>query len=232
MRSTTTISALAAVAVVLGTSVSGCASGRDDGAGTATTETSAAASGTGSAGTATAPADHRTLDDYLKANGVTQTVVKAGEPGVPGVELPMPDGWEPVTDAGAAPPDAYGAIFLTAAKGTANPPAILVRMVRLDGGTFDVGKILELAPKAVTSLPMWTGPEIGTPGEVGGFPSSEIAGRADVDGIPNFVARETVVIPGPQHTYLLALDAQGPLDQQQDLLAAMSVIDERTTITP
>ena len=231
MRSTTTISALAAVGVVLGATVTGCPSGRDEGSGTTTGGTSAAASGT-SAETTAAPADERSLDDYLKANGVTQTIVKAGEPGVPTVDLPMPDGWEPVTDAGAAPPDAYGAIFLSAAKGTANPPAILVRMVRLDGGTYDVAKILDLAPKAVTSLPMWTGPDVGTPGDVGGFRSSEIAGRADVDGVPNFVARETVVIPGPQHTYLLALDAQGPLEQQQDLIAAMTVIDDRTTITP
>ncbi|WNG88727.1 LpqN/LpqT family lipoprotein [Mycobacterium sp. ITM-2016-00317] len=225
MRSTTTISVLAAVAVVLGTTVSGCASGRDDsaetGSGAATSETSAA------------PAtDDRDVDDYLLANGVTQTVVKAGEPGVPNVELPMPDGWEPVTDAAAVPPDAYGAIFLSAGEGTPNPPAILVRMVRLDGGTFDAAKILELSPNAVRALPAWTGPEIGTPGEVGGFRSSEIAGRADIDGVPNFVSRETIVIPGPEHTYLLLLDAQGPLDQQQAIIAATKIIDERTIITP
>ncbi|MGP4056074.1 LpqN/LpqT family lipoprotein [Mycobacterium sp. 4D054] len=225
MRISATVSVLGALAVVIG--VAGCGSG-GDGDGGATTDTAASSASE----TSTSAAGGQTVGDYLTANGVTQTIVKAGDPGVPGVELPMPDGWEPVTDASDVPQDVYGAIYLSAGKGTQNPPAILARMARLDGGTFDVATILELAPNAVTRLPGWDGPVTGTPSELGGFQATAIAGQADVDGTPNFVARKTVVIPGPENTFLLALDAQGPVDQRQALTDAMAVIDERTTISP
>lgn len=238
MRSSATISALAAVGVAVGIAVTGCGSGGDGGDTSAqtsaeTTQTTSEASTETSTETGTvAPADGQTVGEYLTANGVTQTIVKAGEPRVPTVDLPMPDGWEPITEAADVPPDVYGAIYLSAAKGTPNPPAILVRMARLEGGTFDVAEILDLAPNAVTKLPGWDGPMTGTPSQLGGFQASQIAGQADVDGAPNFIARKTVVIPAPEHTYLLALDAQGPLDQRQALIAAMTAIDEGTTITP
>ncbi|ABM12200.1 MULTISPECIES: LpqN/LpqT family lipoprotein [Mycolicibacterium] len=238
MRSSATISALAAAAAAVGIAVTGCGSGADSGDTSAQTSaestaaTSEAGTETGTETSAAAPADGQTVGEYLTANGVTQTIVKAGEQGVPTVDLPMPDGWEPITEAADVPPDVYGAIYLSAAKGTPNPPAILVRMARLEGGTFDVAKIMELAPNAVTKLPGWDGPTTGTPSELGGFQASQIAGQADVEGTPNFIARKTVVIPAPEHTYLLALDAQGPLDQRQALIAAMNVIDEGTTITP
>ena len=91
---------------------------------------------------------------------------------------------------------------------------------------------MELAPNAVTKTPGWQGPTTGQPSELGGFKAVTIAGTADVDGAPMFVARKTVVIPGPQNTYLLALDAQGAVDQQQALTDAMTAVDDGTTITP
>lgn len=239
MRPAATISALATVTVALGLAVTGCGGdgGGGDGA-TATTsaQTTDATAATGTTGPTTAApvgaATGQTVGEYLTARGVTQTIVKANEPGVPAVDLPMPDGWEAVTDAADVPPDAYGAIYLSSAKETPNPPAILVRMARLEGGSFDVDTILELAPNAVTRLPGWQGPAQGTPDELGGYPASAIAGTAEVDGVPNFVARKTVVINGADHTYLLALDAQGPAGQQQVLTEAMTVIDAGTTIRP
>ena len=47
-----------------------------------------------------------------------------------------------------------------------------------------------------------------------------------------FVARKTVVIPGQDALYLLALDAQGAPDQQEALILAMETFDADTTITP
>ena len=234
MRSAAAVSALAAVTVGIGLVLSGCGSGGDSES-TSSSETSAPSETSEASETtetsAAAAADTQTAGEYLTANGVTQIIVKPNEPGVPMVDLPMPEGFEPIPDADL-PQDAYGAIFLTAAQGTPNPPAIIARMARLEGGTFDIAKILELSPNAVTRLPGWDGPAAGEPSELSGFEAMAIAGNATVDGAPTFVARKTVVIPGAQNTYLLAFDAQGPVDQQQALLDAMVAIDEGTTITP
>lgn len=238
MRSATTIGALAAATVAIGLTLTGCGSSGDStesassetSATSAASETSSAESSAPAGTTAAAPAGNQTVGAYLTAQGVTQTVVTRGEPGVPTLNLPMPEGW---ADVGAdTPEDAYGAIYLQSAEGTPNPPAILARMARLEGGQFDVAKILELSPNAVTQAPGWDGPSAGQPSTLGGFDAVAIAGTAEVNGAPNFVARKTVVIPGADHTYILALDAQGPVDQQQVLMDAMKTIDEQTTIEP
>lgn len=232
MRPPASISGLAAVAVAIGLGLTGCGSSGDSGESASQTSTAAAADETSeSAETSAAPpADPQTVGEYLTAQGVTQTIVTRGEPGVPTLDLPMPPGW---ADVGSdTPEDAYGAIYLRSAEGTPNPPAILARMARLEGGRFDAAKILELSPNAVTKTPGWEGPTTGEPSTLGGFDAVAIAGTAPIDGEPNFIARKTVLIPGPQHTYILALDAQGPADQEQVLIDAMFVIDEDATIKP
>ncbi|PRC43206.1 hypothetical protein C6A85_000000106540 [Mycobacterium sp. ITM-2017-0098] len=216
--------------------VTGCGSSGDSAESTESSETSASSStaetttAEATETSAAAPADTQTVGEYLTAQGVTQTIVKRGEPGAPTLNLPMPQGW---ADVGSdTPEDAYGAIYLESAKGTPNPPAILARMARLEGGEFDETTILELSPNAVTQTPGWDGPTGGEPSTLGGFDAMAIAGTAVVDGAPNFIARKTVVIPGQEHTYVLALDAQGPMDQRQALIDAMTVIDAETTIEP
>ena len=229
MRQPATISALAAVAVAIGLTVTGCGSSGESTESTSSETTTEAATET-SETSAAAPADTQTVAEYLNGQGVAQTIVKRGEPGVPTLNLPMPEGWADV--GGDTPEDAYGAIYLESAKGSPNPPAILARMARLEGGEFDAAKILELSPNAVTKTPGWEGPAAGEPSTLGGLDAMAIAGTAVLDGAPKFIARKTVVIPGPEHTYILALDAQGPVDQQQVLIDAMTVIDEETTIEP
>lgn len=237
MQPPATISALAAVTVAIGLALTGCGSGGDS-AESSSAETSASSSApettesteTSAETSAAAPAGNQTVGEYLSAQGVTQTIVKRGEPGVPTLNLPMPEGWE---DVGAdTPEDAYGAIYLASAQSSPNPPAIIARMARLEGGEFDAAKILELSPNAVTRTPGWDGPTAGRPSTLGGFDAMAIAGTAVVDGAPNFVARKTVVIPAPENTYVLALDAQGPVEQQQAIMDAMTVIDDQTTIEP
>lgn len=238
MRTSTATSVLAAAAVVVGLALTGCGSGGDDPPGTSaqasassaeetTTETTEAGEATE---TSAAGADSQTVAEYLTAQGVTQTIVTRDDPAAPRLNLPMPPGWADV--GGDTPQDAYGAIYLESAKDTPNPPAILARMARLEGGDFDPATILELSPNAVTRTPGWEGPAAGQPSTLGGFQASAIAGTAVLDGVPNFIARKTVVIPGPEVTYLLALDAQGPVEQQQALIDAMTVIDNETTIEP
>ncbi|CAN5670327.1 LpqN/LpqT family lipoprotein [soil metagenome] len=170
-----------------------------------------------------------TIADYLQSNGITQTLVKRGDPGVPTLNLPMPAGWK---DVGAdTPADAYGAIYLAEPAPADNPPAIIARMARLSG-EVDQAKVLELAPNAVRNQPGYQGPEAGRPSRLSGFDAAEIAGTVDQNGQTVFVARKTVVIPGKDGIYLLALDAQGSPDQEPALMDAMSVIDAETTIEP
>lgn len=225
---------LAPAVVLVGVMV-GCGSGGGEEASSeASSEVSpsseAPASSEASAPTGAAPSGpHETIADYLQSNGVTQKLVKRGDPGVPVLNLPMPAGWR---DVGAdTPDDAYGAIYLADPALADNPPAIIARMARLSG-EVDQSKILELAPNAVRNQPGYQGPDTGRASQLGGFDAAEIAGTVDQGGRTVFVARKTVVIPGPDEIYLLALDAQGPPDQEPALTAAMALIDAETTIEP
>lgn len=191
--------------------------------------TSAQASATSSRETTSTPPSAPTIGEYLEQNSIAETMVKRGQPGVPQLNLPMPPGWADV--GGDTPPDAYGAIYLEAARQAPNPPAIIARMARLEGNA-DPAKLLDYAPNAVTRAPGWDGPKTGQPSRLGGFDAMQIAGTATLNGQPTFVARKTVVITAPQNLYLLALDAQGPLEQQSALMDAMRIIDEQTTIEP
>lgn len=229
--------ALSTAAIVLGLGVAGC--GSDGGSEATTSEqtpstsSSPVAASTSSEAPSTsaqAGGSDQTVGEYLQGNGISQTMVKRGDANAPRLDLPMPPGW---ADVGAdTPDDAYGAIYLESAEGTPNPPAIIARMARLSGGDVDEAKILELAPSAVRNQPGYEGPATGRPSALSGFEATEIAGTVDQDGRPMFVARKTVVISGKDAIYLLALDAQGPVDQRDALLEAMSVIDSDTTIEP
>ncbi|MBX7432137.1 LpqN/LpqT family lipoprotein [Mycobacterium sp. Y57] len=230
MRRPVAICALGTAAAVIG--LTGCGSGTDTSTPSSVVTSSSEVTSTSaqpSTGlpTPAAPAQNQTIDEYLREQGVGQTAVKRGDPGAPQLNLPMPPGWE---DIGAdIPADAYGAIVLTSAAQTPNPPAIVARMARLDG-EVDTDKLLEYAPNAVTRAPGWDGPVTGQPSQLGGFDAVQIAGTAVIDGEQMFIARKTVVIPGPDNVFLLALDAQGPVDQEPELIDAMAVIDDQTSI--
>jgi hypothetical protein len=155
------------------------------------------------------------------------TPVKRGDPGSPELNLPVPPGW---SDTGAdTPEDAWGAIALTDPP-SENPPAIIARMAKLSDDV-DHAKILELAPNAVKNQPGYVGPDAGRPSTLGGFEAVDIAGIVEQGGQEMFVARKAVLIPGKDALYLLALDAQSTLDQQEALAVALSAIDAETTIT-
>jgi Probable lipoprotein LpqN len=227
----TRTAALVVAAVLLGAATTAC--GSDDKADTATTSastsTSASAAASSSAAPSSAPQGQgATVADYLRDNGISQTLVKRGEPGTPQLNLPIPPGWR---DLGAdAPEDAWGAIVLDGPAET-DPPAIIARMARLSGGEPNAAEILELAPNALRNQPGYQGSE-GQQAELGGFQAVAVAGTVQQDGRSMFVARKTVVIPGQDGMYLLALDAQGTEDQQAAITDAMSVIDAETTIEP
>jgi hypothetical protein len=227
MGKPTTRVVLLSAAVALALGVVGCGSDKGtDATGPQETPTSAPASGSAAPGTsAAADGSAETVGDYLRENNITQTLVKRGEAGAPTLNLPTPPGWK---DAGAnTPRDAYGAIYLADPALAVSPPAIIARMAKVPADV-DQAKILELAPNALRNQPSFDG--TAQPSELGGFKATAISGTVDLDGKPVFVARKTVVIPGPDAVFLLALDAQGPPDQQEALMSAMGVIDARTTI--
>jgi hypothetical protein len=219
---------LATGTVALGFALVGCGSGSDTAATTSESTSAAPVSSTQTSTQAAIDESALTVAQYLKQNGVTMTPVKRGDPGSPELNLPIPPGW---SDLGKdAPEDAWGAIALTE-PASDNPPAIIAQMAKLSDEA-DHAKILELAPNAVKNQPGFTGPDTGQPGKLAGFDAVEIAGTLELDGQSVFVARKTVVIPGSDALYVLALDAQGPADQQEALILAMAAIDADTTITP
>jgi hypothetical protein len=169
-----------------------------------------------------------TVADYLRDNGVTQTMVKHGDAGAPTLNLPVPPGWR---DLGAdAPSDAWGAVVLDSA-GTDNPPGIVARLARLDGDV-DPAKILELAPNAIRNEPGYDGPPAGQPGKLAGADAVQIAGNVEQDGQQVLLARNVAVLAVDGVTYLLVIDAQGTPDQQEPVMSAMSIIDAQSTVAP
>lgn len=232
MEKRMTKTAFVAGAVVLAVTLSGCGSSGEKNAASSSPSTSSSAAATSAAPSSTAQASgpNQTVAEYLQESGITQTLVKRGDAGTPRLNLPLPTGW---ADVGAdTPQDAWGAIYLESAAESDNPPAIIARMARLTGGEVDQAKILELAPNAVRNQPGYEGPEVGQPVKLGGFDATEISGTVVQDGQQVFVTRRTVVIPGKDAVYLLALDAQAPMDQQDALVQAMSEIDSGTAIEP
>ena len=230
-----TVGAVVAGVAALGLVLSGCGS-KDDTAETTASSSSALESSTASASSAapssaTAEASaNETIDDYLKANGIQQTLVKRGDPGTPELGLPTPPGWRVLTDS-EAPQNAWGAIVLDDPAAGSNPPAIIATMAKLTGGNPDPATLLKLAPNQVRKLPEFDGPETGQDGQLAGFQAATIGGTFVQDGVNMLVARKTVVIPAKDATYLLALDVQGNEEYATQMMDATAAIDEGTTIT-
>ena len=81
------------------------------------------------------------------------------------------------------------------------------------------------------NLPGFEGGD-GEKGQLGGFDSFKIGGTYVKDGAKQFVAQQTVTIPGANGLFVLQLNAQGPEAATDALLAAMDAIDQKTTIAP
>lgn len=228
-----TIGGAVAGVAALGLVLSGCGS-KDATAEKTSESTSSEASSSSSTSSApsstTAAGANETIDDYLKANGIQQTLVHRGDPGAPDLGLPTPPGWRVLNDT-EAPETAWGSIVLDDPAAGSNPPAIIATMAKLTGGEPDPATLLKLAPNKIKSLPKFDGPETGQDSELGGFEASMIGGTFVQDGVNMLVARKTVVIPGKDALYLLALDVQGNEEYAMQMMDATAAIDEGTTIT-
>ncbi len=225
-------SVIAISAIAIGIGLSGCGSDTKSEPATSA-QTSAAASTTTSkaAPTSAAPAagPNKTIVDYIKESGITETPVHRGDPGAPTIDLPFPPGWE---DAGNRTPEwAYGAIVATDPAMAQDPPTIIALVSKLTGDV-DPAKILEYAQGEIKNLPGYDGATEGQPSTLGGFDATQIGGTYTKDGVKRAIAQKTVVIPGQDALYVLQLNADGTEDQMGALMDATGVIDEQTKITP
>ena len=223
---------IAMAAIAIGIGLSGCGSDTKSEP-TTSKETSAEASATTSKAapstSAQASGPNKTIVDYIKENGITETPVHRGDPGSPTIDLPFPTGWE---DAGNRTPKwAYGAILFTDPAMAQDPPTIIALVSKLTGNV-DPAKVLEFAPGEIKNLPGYEGAEAGNPSTLGGFDATLIGGTYTKDGVKRMIAQKTVVIPGQDGLFVLQLNADGTEDQAMPLMDATAAIDEQTTITP
>lgn len=232
--------AIAIAALALGIGLSAC------GSDTKTEESTSASASSSASETSEAPDSEttgteaptsteaagpaKTIVDYIKENGITETPVHRGDPGAPTIDLPFPQGWE---DAGAKTPEwAYGAIVFTADPAMAADPPTIVAIVSKLTGNVDPAKVLEFAPGELHNLPDFEGPETGDPSKLSGFDATQLGGTYTRDGVSRMIAQKTVVIPGQDGLYVLQLNADGTEEQAIPLMDATQAIDDQTTITP
>ena len=219
-------------AIAIGIGLSGCGSDTKSAPSTSK-EPSAASSSTSKApATSKTPAaagPNKTIVDYIKESGITETPVHRGDAGSPTIDLPFPPGWE---DAGNRTPEwAYGAILSSDPAVAQDPPTIIALVSKLTGNV-DPAKVLEFAPGEIKNLPGYDGATEGSPSTLSGFDATQIGGTYMKDGVKRAIAQKTVVIPGQDGLYVLQLNADGTENQMSSLMDATGVIDEQTTITP
>lgn len=226
MNKSVRVGVIGVAAVALGLSLAGCGS---DTKSESSSSTAASTSSTTSQAAAPQAGAHKTIADYLKENGITDSPVKRGDPGSPEINLPMPPGWE---DAGPKTPEwAYGAIVSTDPAFAANPPTVIALVSKL-AGNVDPAKILEFAPGEIQNLPGYEGGNAGSPSKLAGFDATQVGGMYVKDGARRAIAQKTAVIPGKDGLYVLQLNADGLEDQMQSLMDVTAIIDQQTTITP
>jgi hypothetical protein len=169
-----------------------------------------------------------TIADYIKENKIQETGIKMGDPSAPPVNLPVPDGWQPLTPE-EAPDYAYGAIVYAGPEFESDPPNIVALMSKLTGNV-DPQQIIDLAPGELNNLPDYKPGNEGETSTLGDYPAYVLGGTYTRDGATRFIAQKTVVIPANDGLYVLQLNVDGP-DAAGDVLgAATDKIDSDTTI--
>ncbi|KAA0090341.1 hypothetical protein CIW49_31735 [Mycolicibacterium sp. P1-18] len=219
--------AVAALAVVL----SGC--GSDGKTATSSSSSTGSSSSTTTsekpaAGETPAKAAAPTIADYIKDNGIQEAGVKMGDPDAPVVNLPVPDGWQPLPPE-QAPEYAYGAIVFNGPEFKADPPNIVALMSKLSGDV-DPQKIIDLAPGELNNLPDYKPGNEGENSTLGDYPAYVLGGTYTRDGATRYIAQKTVVIPTDGGLYVLQLNVDGPDAAGDVLSAATEKIDSDTTI--
>lgn len=230
-----TISAVVALsAVAASVALGGCNATKTDSKPEASSATTSAAANAGSSSSELAVPDlpsgpHKTIADYVDENKIIEAPVSKDEPGAPIIKFGLPPDWKP---AGNRKPEwAYGAIIYDKAADPADPPFITAIFNRLSGNV-DPAKVLEYAPGLLQNLPGYSQDGDVKKTTLGGFDGIVFQGSYMQDDKRRYVAQKTVVIPGKDGAvFVLQLNADAPLGQDQVILDAGEVIDRDTTIT-
>jgi hypothetical protein len=177
---------------------------------------------TSSTGTATSTSTTTTTS----ATPGASTPVHRGDPGSPTINLPMPPGWQVSNDINTS----YGGIVLAQPANPADPPTIAAIVFKLTGDV-DAAKIIQYAPGALLNLPGYQGTGNGTASTLSGFQAWQLSATYVKDGKTRTAAQKTVVIPGQGGVFVLELEADSSQSDQGQLLDAMNVVDDQTTIS-
>jgi hypothetical protein len=224
---------VAIVAMAIGLAGCGSSSTNTSGAGNSSASGTAATSSTAAkpqskvAPRLSVDGPNPSIASYFKDSHITATPVHKGDPGVPVVNFPIPDGW---ADAGPdTPATAYWAIIDTGPEAAEYSPSIVATLSKLDGDV-DPQKLIELAAGGTKNLPGFKPHGEGGEDNLGGSPAYQLGGTWTQDGEEKAVADKVVVINGKDNIYLLELNADCLPDQIEKALPATITIDEKTTI--
>ncbi len=228
---------MAAAVTALAVVVSGC--GSDTKTATSTSSSTSASASSSASSTSKKPkvpetteaeaaGPNPTVADYIKENNIQETGIKMGDPAAPPVNLPVPDGWQPLTPE-EAPDYAYGAIIYTGPEFEADPPNIVALMSKLSGDV-DPQMIIDLAPGELKNLLDYKPGNEGATSTLGDYPAYVLGGTYTRDGATRLIAQKTVVIPAADGLYVLQLNVDGPDAAGDVLQVATEKIDSDTTI--
>ncbi len=197
-----------------------------------TTENKPAASASSAASALGVPdkptGPHKTINDYVNENKIVETPVTKGEAGVPTIHFAMPPDWKA---AGARKPEwAYGAIIYDKAKDPADPPFMTAIYSKLTGNV-DAAKVLEYAPGVLENLPGYEQDGEFKKSTVGGFDATAFQGSYLRDNVRRYIAQKTIVIPKDGAVFVLQLNADAPLGQDDVIHSAADVIMRDSTIS-
>jgi hypothetical protein len=222
----------AATVAAVGVLLSGCGSDAADKTSAPPAEQTSTSSSTAQAAplptAAPSSAPNYTIEDYIRDNGIQETAVRRGDPGIPQLTLPVPPAWQDL--GGRAPQGTWGGlVFADPAVGD-GPPTIIAKMSRLTG-KVDPAKVIEFAKGELKNLPGYQGGD-GKESTLSGFDAWQVAGLYTAGGTSRVIASKTVVIPHQDAVYVLYLNADGRQDQLKPLMDATNMIDQQATITP
>lgn len=171
---------------------------------------------------------HMTIADYVQENKIIEAPVTKDEPGAPTIHFAMPPDWK---SAGARKPEwAYGAIVYDKAKDPADPPFMTAIFSKLTGDV-DAAKVLEYAPGMLENLPGYEQDGDFKKGTLSGFESIAFQGSYQQDNTRRYIAQKTVVIPKDGALFVLQLNADAPIGQDDVIRQAADVINRETKIT-
>ncbi len=227
MKKSASAIGIAIAAISLGVGLVGCGSHSTSTSTSSSTSTSASPAATPTSTSAQAAGPNQTIADYIKQNGIQETMISHSTPGAPTIDLPVPDGWKVLPESTDAP---YGGIVFNTPTDPNDPPRVIAIVEKLTGNV-DPDKLLAVAPGEVKNLPGFDGND-GEKNTLSGFPAYQIGGDYTKDGTSRVVAQKTVVIQGKDGIYVLQLNAEGPQPDKTPLMEVTTVIDDKTTITP